>query len=85
MSRYLDEHGHIRPELVQEGGPDVEAYSENQSVRGGDDGDMIVLSRKLKIRDPIRAIERIAHMCGWDKQGPIVAEGVSIYLHMGDD
>ena len=46
---------------------------------------MIVLSRKLKIRDPIRAIERIAHMCGWDKQGPLVSEGVSIYLHMGDD
>ncbi len=83
LSRYLDSEGHIRPELVQQGGPEIESYSERQRVAPGDE-DMVLLSRKLKIRDPIRAIERISHMCGWDKQGPIEAEGVTINLLIGE-
>jgi hypothetical protein len=82
LSQYLDHEGHIRPELVQQGGPELESYAERRRVGPGDE-DMILLSRKLKIRDPIRAIERLAHMCGWDHQGPIQAEDVNIHLNIG--
>ncbi|MFO8006980.1 MAG: terminase small subunit, partial [Candidatus Brocadiia bacterium] len=56
LSQYLDKEGHIRPELIHQGGPELESYTEKQHVQSGDE-DMIVLSRKLKIRDPIRAIK----------------------------
>ena len=41
------------------------------------------VQRIIRARRPIEAIARIARMCGWDKQGPIEAEGVAIYLNIG--
>jgi hypothetical protein len=78
VAPYLEADGSVDVRKVKEfGGPDVEAVEEYVSGKA--------LSRKLKIRDPIRAIERIAHMCGWDKQGPLVADGIIINLNMGGD
>jgi len=78
LSNYLDENGDIDLQRVKAlGGPDIEAVEKSDLMRG--------MARKLKVRSQIQAIERIAHMCGWDKQGPLVADGVIINLNLGGD
>jgi len=84
LGKYLDEEGHIRPERLSTSGPDLESYSEDQGMTGSGDEAMITLSRKLKVRNPIQAIERIAKMCGWDKQRDFEAEGITINIDVGE-
>jgi hypothetical protein len=40
--------------------------------------------RTVKARHPIEAIQRVARMCGWDKQAPGEAEGITINLNIGE-
>jgi len=64
LSTYLDDDGHVDPRKVKAlGGPEIQSYE--TTTRGG------VVSCRLRLHDPIRAIELIARMCGWDKQAAI--------------
>jgi len=76
LTNYLDAAGEIDPKLLPMGGPDLEQIAITPSEAG--------VARKLKVRNPIQAIERIAKMCGWDKQLGMDADGITINLNLGD-
>jgi len=77
VARYLDEHGRVDPRAVKAtGGPDVEAVEQYDGPESQ--------TRKVKIRSPVQAIERLARMCGWDKQGPLDGQGITINLNIGE-
>jgi phage terminase small subunit len=77
LSAYLTEDGRVDLARVAEaGGPDVESLSLTDSESSS--------SVRLKVRDPIKAIERISRMLGWDKPTQIEAGGVVFNLQMGD-
>ncbi len=76
LSTYLDDDGHVDPRKVKAlGGPEIQSF-ETIDREGA-------VSCRLQLHDPIRAIELIARICGWDKQGPLVADGSIINLNLG--
>jgi hypothetical protein len=79
VPKYLDEQGDIDLGTVKRaGGSDIEGVEHDESEKGG-------RKLRLRVRNPIQAIERIARMCGWDKQATFLSgEGISITLHMGE-
>ena len=77
LTDYLDASGEIDPKKLPLGGPDLEQIAITESEMG--------VARKLKVRNPIQAIERIARMCGWDKQLGLDSDGITINLNLGDD
>jgi len=75
LSTYLDDDGHVDPWKVKAlGGPDIQSF--------GTTGRKGAVSCRLQLHDPIRAIELIARMCGWDKQAVIVAERTIININI---
>jgi len=75
LAAYLEKNGDINSSKLVESGADLEEVAIAHSRYG--------TSRKVRIRNPIQAIERIAKMCGWDKQGTLELDGVSINLNLG--
>ena len=60
ISNYLDDEGRVDPKALKAlGGPEVEAL-EQETARGRQ-------KALLRLRDPIRAIDRIARLEGWDE------------------
>jgi len=76
LPAYLGDDGEIDPSTLKAGGPDLEQISTTPGEHG--------VARRIKVRSPIKAIERIAKMCGWDQRTGIEAEGITINLNMGD-
>ena len=75
LAAYLEKNGDINSSKLVESGADLEEVAIAHTKYG--------INRKIKARNPIQAIERIAKMCGWDKQGTLELDGVSINLNLG--
>ena len=60
LSDYLREDGSVDITKVADGGPEIEDF---QVVGTGQ-----TQSARLKMRDPVKAIERLARLCGWDRR-----------------
>ena len=73
LTDYLNPDGSIDIQKAATGGPEIEELQQIVTARGR--------HVKLKIRDPVKAIERLAKLSGWDKQ--TVPEGVTFNLHLG--
>lgn len=77
LSTYLDDDGHVDPRKVKAlGGPDIQSLE--TSDREG------AVRCRLRLRDPIRAIDLIARMCGWYRQSLLAGEGITITINTGE-
>ena len=75
LAAYLKKNGDINALKLVESGADLEEVAVAHTKYG--------INRKIKARNPIQAIERIAKLCGWDKQGTLELDGISINLNLG--
>jgi phage terminase small subunit len=78
---YLTPDGEIDEAKVAAGGADVEEFT--KAVTHTDRS--TTTRTKVKVRNPVQAIERLAKMQGWDKPDQLQVEGVTFNLQMGDD
>lgn len=77
LHNYLDENGSPDPKKLGKPGRDLlEA-----EMRADDNG----VTRKVKARDPVKAIERLAKMQGWDSADKLEVEGIQFQLNMGGE
>lgn len=76
LHHYVDEFGNPDPAKIGQPGPDLQ----EAEVRFEKDGEM----RKIKVRDPVKAIERLAKMQAWDQQSEFDAQGVTFNLNIGN-
>ena len=77
LSNYMDATGEISPVKVAEAGYSLEACECLTTDRGN--------QHKIKIRNPIQAIERIAKMLGWDESPKMDHGGVTFNLNLAGD
>ena len=78
ISNYLDDDGAIDPRAIKAmGGPDIERL-ELHTAQGRQ-------KALLRLRDPIRAIDRIARLEGWDEPERLGVGQVTISIDTGSD
>lgn len=75
VSDYLDENGRLDPAKIASAGPELEAFQLVDTQHGQ--------RITIKLRDPIRAIERLAKMLGWDSPDKHTLQDVTFNLALG--
>ena len=74
LSDFINENGEIDKEAVSKAGYSLEEFS----IAAGKYGD----NKKVKVRNPIQAIERLSKMLGWDKQAELDIGGVTFHINL---
>ena len=82
ITNYLTEDGEIDvSKVASQGGSDVEELTVTET-----EGESFSRSqRKLKVRNPVQAIERLAKLEGWDKQNQLNIEGITFNINTGEN
>lgn len=75
LGKYLTASGQIDTEKLPEAGAELESTGFSDSPDGH--------REQIKLRDPIRAIERLAKMLGWDQPDKLEVAGVTFSLNLG--
>jgi len=75
LGNYLREDGTIDVAKLADAGPEVESFQLVDTEHGQ--------RASIKLRDPIRAIERLAKMLGWDQPDKLEVAGVTLNLNLG--
>ena len=83
---YIDEDGNIRGEVLEQSAQDLQKLKVRKSETHHDNGSVTYTKEsEIQLRDPVKAIERIAKMQDWDADKGIQLDNISFHLDLGLD